>query len=60
VEVGRWPGKDVGRRVNMVQYCVYMYVNGKMISVETIPGWWEGCICTDTRNLQNIFIAMTF
>jgi hypothetical protein len=26
------------RRVNMVKYCVHIYVNGKMKSVETIPG----------------------
>jgi hypothetical protein len=35
----------------LCKYCVYMYVNGKMISVETIPGmeggrdkgeWWRG------------------
>jgi hypothetical protein len=35
-------GKDVGkrcRRVNIVQYCVHMYVNGKVRPVETIPGW---------------------
>jgi hypothetical protein len=28
--------------VNIVQYCVHMYVNGKMITVETIPGMGEG------------------
>jgi hypothetical protein len=27
-----------GRRVNMVQKFVHMYVNAKMITVETIPG----------------------
>jgi hypothetical protein len=35
----------------MYKYCVHMYVNGKMIPVETIPGmregrnkgeWWRG------------------
>jgi predicted RNA-binding protein YlqC (UPF0109 family) len=26
-----------GRRVNTVKECVYMYVNAKMIPVETIP-----------------------
>jgi hypothetical protein len=26
------------RKVNMVQKCVHMYVNAKMISVETVPG----------------------
>jgi hypothetical protein len=26
------------RRVNMVQYYIYMYASGKMIPVETIPG----------------------
>jgi hypothetical protein len=30
-------GKEDGR-VNIVQTCVHMYVNGKMILVETIPG----------------------
>jgi hypothetical protein len=38
------------RRVNMVQYCVHMYVNRKRIPVETILGmgrrrdkgeWWR-------------------
>jgi hypothetical protein len=32
----RW-GKDVGGGI-WCKYCVYMYVNGKMKSVETIPG----------------------
>jgi hypothetical protein len=27
-----------GRRVNIVQKCVHIYVNAKMIPVETIPG----------------------
>jgi hypothetical protein len=38
-------GKDVRRgcgRVNMVQYCVRMYINGKMRLVETIPGMDKG------------------
>jgi hypothetical protein len=38
-------GEKVGkvcRRVNIVVICLYMYVNRKMISVETIPGMWEG------------------
>jgi hypothetical protein len=38
-------GEEVGkggRRVNMVQILCNMYVNGKMISVETIPGM-GGC-----------------
>jgi hypothetical protein len=26
-----------GKRVNMVQKCVHIYVNAKMISVEIIP-----------------------
>jgi hypothetical protein len=26
------------RRVNIVKYCIHMYVNGKMIHGETIPG----------------------
>jgi hypothetical protein len=30
------------RRVNIVKYCVHMYVNGKMRPVETIPGTGEG------------------
>jgi hypothetical protein len=34
---GRWRGKE-GRRVNMVQKCVHMYVNTKMIPVETVSG----------------------
>jgi hypothetical protein len=33
-----------GRRMNMVQKCLYMYVNTKMIDVETIPGMGEGRI----------------
>jgi hypothetical protein len=28
--------------VNIVKYYVYMYINGKMVSVETIPGMGEG------------------
>jgi hypothetical protein len=31
-----------GRRVNTVQKCVHMYVNGKMIPVETITGTGRG------------------
>jgi hypothetical protein len=27
---------------NAIYYCAYMYVNGKTISVETIPGMEEG------------------
>jgi hypothetical protein len=30
-------GKVVGG-LNMVKTCIHMYVNAKMISVETIPG----------------------
>jgi hypothetical protein len=30
------------RRVNTVQKCVHMYVNAKMIPVETIPGMEGG------------------
>jgi hypothetical protein len=26
------------KRVNMGKYCVHMYINGKMIPVETVPG----------------------
>jgi hypothetical protein len=29
------------RRVNMVEYYVLMYINGKMRTVETIPGMGE-------------------
>jgi hypothetical protein len=36
------------RMVNMVKYCVHMYINGKMRLLETIPGmrgikgeWWR-------------------
>jgi hypothetical protein len=36
---GQW-----GKRVNMVQKCRYMYVNAKMIPVETIPRMGEGGI----------------
>jgi hypothetical protein len=31
-----------GRKVKMVQKCVHMYVNGKVIHVETTPAIWEG------------------
>jgi hypothetical protein len=31
-----------GRRVNMVQKCVHLYVKAKMIPDETIPGIGEG------------------
>jgi hypothetical protein len=35
-------GKRYGR-VNIVSYCIHMYVNGKMLSVETVPGMgWGG------------------
>jgi hypothetical protein len=36
---GRWEvaGKGYGR-VNAVKKCMYMYVNAKMIPIETIPG----------------------
>jgi hypothetical protein len=30
------------RRVNIVQYCVHMYVSGKMIPVEIVHGMGEG------------------
>jgi hypothetical protein len=30
------------RRVNMVEYYVHMYENGKMRPVETIPGMRKG------------------
>jgi hypothetical protein len=40
-ERGEVAGKG-GRRVNMAQKCVHMYVNAKMIPVETIPGIEEG------------------
>jgi hypothetical protein len=38
---GKVAGKDVAkccRRVNMVQICIHMYVNGKMRPIKTIPG----------------------
>jgi hypothetical protein len=37
-------GEEVGkvcRRVNIAQYCVHMYANGKMIPIEIIPGMRE-------------------
>jgi hypothetical protein len=37
----QWEGEDIRkgwRRVNMVEYYVLMYENGKMRPVETIPG----------------------
>jgi hypothetical protein len=39
---GEVEGKG-GRKVNIVQKCVHMYVNAKMIAVETIVGmeWGE-------------------
>jgi hypothetical protein len=30
------------RRVNVVEYYVHMYVNGKMRPGETVPGIWRG------------------
>jgi hypothetical protein len=33
-----------GRRVNTMQKCVHVFVNAKMIPVETIPGMEEGDI----------------
>jgi hypothetical protein len=35
--VGRMWGKDMGGLI-LCKYCVHMYINGKMIPVETIPG----------------------
>jgi hypothetical protein len=32
----------MGRRFNLVQKCVHLYVNGKMIPIETIPGMGGG------------------
>jgi hypothetical protein len=48
--VGGGGYKERCRRVNMVEYYALMYENGKMRSVETIPGmgdgdkgeWWRG------------------
>jgi hypothetical protein len=40
-------GEDVGkgyRRVMWCKYCVYMYINGKMRPVETIPRIGRGSI----------------
>jgi hypothetical protein len=47
---GRWHQQEGGgykervRRVNMVEYYVLMYENGKMRLVETIPGMGKGGI----------------
>jgi hypothetical protein len=41
----QWEGEEVGkvnRRMNVVKYCVLIYVNGKMIPTETIPGMMGG------------------
>jgi hypothetical protein len=35
--------EEVGR-VNICKYCVHIHVNGKMISVETVPGMRGGGI----------------
>jgi hypothetical protein len=38
-------GENVGkgcRRVNMLQYCVHMYVNGKMRLIGTLPRMGKG------------------
>jgi hypothetical protein len=40
---GRGLGKDVGGRT-WCKYCVHMYVNGKLRSVETMPGVGGGRI----------------
>jgi hypothetical protein len=40
---GREREKDMGRRIQY-KYCVHTYVNGKMISVKTIPGRGERII----------------
>jgi hypothetical protein len=40
--------KKGGRRVNMVQKCVHMYVNAKLLSVETSPRMGEGRIKDNT------------
>jgi hypothetical protein len=37
----RWEwggGGERARRVNMCKQCIHMYVNAKMIPVETVPG----------------------
>jgi hypothetical protein len=31
-------GRERGRRMNMVKYCLHMHVNEKTIPVETVPG----------------------
>jgi hypothetical protein len=31
-----------GRRMSMVQKHAYIFINAKMIPVETVPGIWEG------------------
>jgi hypothetical protein len=36
-----WGGRKVCGRVHMVQYCLHIYVNGKMIPVKGIPGMGE-------------------
>jgi hypothetical protein len=38
---GRCWGKGVGGWI-WCKYCVHMYANGKMKSVETVQGMWEG------------------
>jgi hypothetical protein len=34
------------RRMNICKHCVYMYINGKMIPLETLPGMRR---CRDTE-----------
>jgi hypothetical protein len=36
VGAGRWQGKEVGEWLQCIN-CIHMYVNAKMIPVETIP-----------------------
>jgi hypothetical protein len=52
-------GEDVERGcrwVNMDQYCVYLYVNGKMRPVETIPGMRGGRIKENDGGLNSTMI----
>jgi hypothetical protein len=36
--MGKGDDGERGRRMNMVQIMIHMYVNAKMIPVETVPG----------------------
>jgi hypothetical protein len=42
----------------MVKYCVHMYVNGKMVSIETIPGMGGGILEENGKGVNSSMIYL--